>query len=241
MSSDEPEQTEEAPPTSSEPPAASPEPAPGAPAANEGVWKEDYEDVIEPSEEEKAASKPPKEKPKKKHWVAITALVVIIVFLILWTALSPKVVPSEGMTYVDSDTYASLGNYTGSRDIWSGNVTWGFSVSNTTPTAGQPFEIQVLVTKVAERPGNFFFTGLAIKITNCSLFLSDGTYIAKLSSTRDLGFGKMAIIGITLPTGVYSDFYVSMKFTEYEVMRIGYIPLENVQVQKISLETLIVA
>ena len=241
MSSDGSEQTEVTPSPSSEPAVAPSEPTPAAQSPSEGVWKEDYEDVIEPSEEEKAASEPPKEKPKKKHWVGIITVIVIIVLLLLWTLLSPKVMPTQGSTYVNSKTYASLGNYTGSRDIWSGNVTWGFSVSNSTATAGKPIEFQILVTKVSERPGNFFFTGLAIKITNCSLWMSDGTFIAKLSSTRDLGFGKMAIINATLPAGNYTDLYVSMKFTEYEVMRIGYIPLENVLVQKISLEALAVA
>ncbi len=243
MSSEGPEQPEGTPSPAPET-ETQPEPAPEAQPREEGVWKEDYDDVIEPSEEEKAAAETPKVKPKKKrHLVGIITLIVVIVFLLLWTLLSPKVMPTQGTTYVDSHKYASLGNYTGTRDIWSGNVAWGFSVSlsNNTTSAGTPIEFQVLVTKISERPGNFFFRGLAITIENCSLWDGNGTFIAKMTSSKDLGFGKMAIMTASLPRGSYSDLYVSMKFTEYEVMRIGYVPLENVLVEKISLEQLVVA
>jgi hypothetical protein len=210
----------------------------------EGAWKEDYDDVIEPSEEEKAEAVPepsPNAKPKKKHWVGIITLIVIIVVLLLWTLLSPKVMSPQGTTYVDSSTYASLGNFNGTRDIWTGNVTWGVSVSGANETtAGTPIEIKVLVTKISERPSNFFFRGIGISITNCSLWYLNGTYIAKFSSIQDLGFGKMAIINTTLPAGMH-DLYVSVKFTEYEVMRLGFIPLENVLVEKVFLDKIEVA
>jgi hypothetical protein len=232
------------------PPAEGPTEPEGEPATEpfeespkEGVWKEDYDDVIEPSEEEKAQAAPEaaaKEKPKKKHWVAIITVVVIIVLLLLWTFLSPKVMSPQGMTYVDSPKYASLGNFTGSRNIWIGDVTWGVSVSgNGSITAGTPVEIDVLITKISERPSNFFFRGIGISITNCSLWDLNGTYIAKLSSSQDLGFGKIATINATLPAGAH-DLYVSVKFTEYEVMRLGFIPLENVLVEKVFLLPIVV-
>ena len=212
------------------------EPVEGSP--KEGVWKEDYDDVIEPSEEETAQAATetsPKEKPKKKHWVAIITVIVIIVLLLLWTLLSPRVMPPQGMTYVDSAKYANLGNFTGARNIWTGDVNWGVSVNGTGKvTAGTPIVIKVLVTKISERPANFFFRGIGISITNCTLWDLDGTYIAKLSSLQDLGFGKMAIMNTTLPVGVH-DLYVSVKFTEYGVMRLGFIPLESVLVEKVFL------
>jgi hypothetical protein len=207
----------------------------------EGAWKEDYDDVIEPSEEEKSEAEldtSPKEKPKKKHWVGIITVIVIIVLLLLWTFLSPKVMSPQGSTYVDSPKYASLGNFTGARNIWTGDVSWGVSVSRPdNVTAGNPVEVKVLVTKISESPSNFFFRGIGISITNCTLWDLNGTYIAKFSSVQDLGFGKMAIINATLPVG-NNSLYVSVKFTEYEVMRLGFIPLENVLVEKVFLSSI---
>jgi hypothetical protein len=181
-----------------------------------------------------------KVKPKRKHWVGIIAVIVIIVLLLLWTLLSPKVMSPQGTTYVDSPKYASLGNFTGARNIWTGTVNWGVSVSGPdNATAGMPIEFKVLVTKMSEKPSNFFFRGIGISITNCTLWDLNGTYIAKLSSLQDLGFGKMAIINITLPVGVH-DLYVSVKFTEYEVMRLGFIPLESLLVEKVDLSSITV-
>jgi len=219
-------------------PGGEPASEPAKESPKEGVWKEDYDDVIEPSEEERAQAVPetsPKERPKRKHWAGIITVIVIIVLLLLWTLLSPKVMPPQGTTYVDSPKYASLGNFTGARNIWTGDVNWGVSVSGPeNVTAGTPVEVKVLVTKMSERPGNFFFRGIGISITNCTLWDLNGTYIAKLSSLQDLGFGKMALINATLPVGVH-DLYVSVRFTEYEVMRLGFIPLESVLVEKVFL------
>lgn len=205
----------------------------------EGAWKEDYEDVIEPSEEEaQAAETATKEKPKKTHWVGIMTVIVIIVLLLLWTLLSPKVMSTQGTTYLDSPRYANLGNFTGTRNIWTGDVSWGVSVSGTNNTTAETsINIEVLITKVSERPSNFFFRGLGISVTNCTLWDLNGTYIAKFSTVQDLGFGKMATITTKFPAGEH-DLYVSVKFTEYEVMRLGFIPLESVQVEKVYLSTI---
>jgi len=224
-------------------PVVAPASEPAKEAPKDGAWKEDYDDMIEPSEEEKAQAAQedlPKKKPKKKHWVGIMTVIVIIVVLLLWTLLSPKVLSPQGMTYVDSAKYARLGNYTGTRDIWTGDVEWGVSVGGPDlMVAGTPIEINVLITKISEGPSNFFFRGLGISITNCSLWDSNGTFIAKFSSLQDLGFGKMATINTTLPAGIH-DLYVSARFTEYEVMRLGFIPLESVVVEQVSLFPLVV-
>ena len=229
------------PPEESVQPGSEPESRPVAEPPKEGAWKEDYDDVIEPSEEERLQAAPetsPKEKPKKKHWAGIITVIVIIVLLLLWTLLSPGVMSPQGATYVDSPKYANLGNFTGARNIWTGDVSWGVSVSGPdNVTTGTPIEVKVLVTKISERPGNFFFRGIGISITNCTLWDLNGTYIAKLSSLQDLGFGKMAIINATLPVGLH-DLYVSVKFTEYEVMRLGFIPLESVLVEKVFLSSI---
>jgi len=229
------------PPEGSAQPGGEPASEPVEESPKEGAWKEDYDDVIEPSEDERVQAAPetsPKEKPKKKHWAGIIAVIVIVVLLLLWTLLSPKVMSTQGATYVDSPKYANLGNFTGARNIWTGDVNWGVSVSgHNNTTEGTPIDFKVLVTKISERPGNFFFRGIGISITNCTLWDLNGTYIAKLSSLQDLGFGKMAIINATLPVGVH-DLYISVKFTEYEVMRLGFIPLESVLVEKVFLSSI---
>lgn len=226
------------PPEEPSPPVGTPPAEPSTEAPAEDIWKEDYEDVIEPSPEEEAqaaAGAQPKKR-KKSHWAGIVTVCVIIILLMLWTVMSPKVLHPQGMTYVNSTKYADLGNFTGNRSIWAGDVVWGVSVSGpNSTTSGKPVQLQVLVTKVSERPGNFFFRGTAISISNCTLWDVNGTYIAKFTSIQDPGFGKIAVINATLPVGEHS-LYVSVTFTEYEVMRLGFIPLENVQVENVYLE-----
>ena len=220
------------PPEPSPAPAGEPEAPPPEEEPNEGVWKEDYEEIIEPDKSEEV-EKVPK---KKSHWLGIIAVVVIIAFLVIWTVLSPKVMGPVGRTYVDSNTYADLGNFTGVRSIWSGTTTWGVSVSGSSEIeAGAVAEYRVLITKVNESTGNFFFTGTSIVITNVSLYKSDGTYLANMVSKSSLGYGKEALVKYTYPAAGTYDLYITAKFTVYEVMRIGYFPLESVFVERVSL------
>lgn len=226
------------PPVPEEPPEPAEEPS--APpveeeVGKEGVWKEDYDELIEPdkSEEEEKAPRPK----RKSHWVGLVTLLVIIVVLVLWTVLSPKVLPPHGTIYVDSPTYANLGNFTGVRSIWAGTTTWGVSVSGSNDTVvGAVAEFQVLITKVNESTGNFFFRGTAIVISNVSLYKEDGTYLAGIWFKSDSGYGKVATVRYSFPAVGTYDLYVTAKFTVYEVMRIGYIPLEIVNVEKVPLE-----
>ena len=211
-----------------------PEPAGEPPAPpveeevnKEGVWQEDYDELIETdkSEEEERAPAPK----KKSHWVGLVTLVIIIVILVLWTVLSPKVLQPRGTTYVNSPTYANLGNFTGVRSIWAGTTTWGVSVSGSNDTVvGSVVEFQVLITKVNESTGNFFFRGTAIVISNVSLYKSDGTYLAGIWFKSDHGYGKIATVRYSFPAAGTHDLYITAKFTVYEVMRIDYIPLETV-------------
>lgn len=132
---DEPPSPDEPPEHAGEPPATPVEEGVG----KEGVWKEDYDDFIEPDRaEEETSSAAETRKPKKtRHWAGIITVIAIIVILVLWTLLSPKILPQEGMTYVLSPKYANLGNFTGSRNIWAGDMVGGSpSEAPTTLRAG---------------------------------------------------------------------------------------------------------
>lgn len=213
------------------PPPPPPEPEPEKTVATsvkppEEVWMEDYDELIGPEE------KPKPRKRKNRHWGAIIVTVAVIVFFLAWTFLSPKVMTQVGQTYVNSATYASWGNFTGYRDIWAGNMTWGLSISGRSLTANSSsLEVHVLLTKVYEKPGNWFFRGTSVTLNNVSIFEVDGTYVASMSNWTDVGYGLMATVPVTFATNGTYDLYVHAKFTVYEVMRIGFIPLEAVEIE----------
>lgn len=83
---------------------------------------------------------------------------------------------------------------------------------------------------MSERPGNFFFRGAAVAITNVSVFESDGTFLAKMSSGTNLGFGKLATVKLAFASNGTYHLYVTAKFTVYMDMRIGFFPLETVTI-----------
>lgn len=236
MSSEQPvdEQVSAPPPPSDQPPDPPPPETGEAKApekASEDAWKEDYEDVMEPE-------KPPKPK-KNRHWGAIITAAVIVIILVAWTLVSPKMLPAEGMTYVDSPDYAKLGNFTGFRDIWIGNTTWGVSITGPeTAAVGEKTEFKVLFTKVEERTSNFFFRGTAIDVTNVSLFNKSGQFLGAMKSKANVGFGVEAIVEVTFTHAGSLELYVTAKFTVYEDMRIGYFPVETVSVPGIDFNNL---
>jgi len=222
-----PAEPEELPPPP--PPDAEPEPETPVPAASkapEEVWMEDYEDLIGPEE------KPKPTRRKKRHWGAIIVTIAVIVFLLLWTFLSPDIMTQVGTTYVNSTTYAEWGNFTGYRDIWAGNMTWGLSISGEVlEDDNSSLEVHVLLTKVHEKTGNWFFRGASVSLDNVSIFEMDGTFIASMSNWTDVGFGLMATVPVTFPANGSYDLFVFARFTVYEVMRVGFLPLEAVEIE----------
>ena len=185
---------------------------------DEDIWKEDYDELVEP------------EKPIKprRHirWGGVV-VVAIILIIIVWTVMSPEILPVEGDTYISSPSYANLGDFTGYRDIWAGNTSWGLSISGpTNGSVNEQMQFMVLLTKVSERPGNWFLRGTSIDLRNVSIFLKDGTYLGSMSNQTDHGFGISATVPVTFTGPGSFDLYVHAKFLVYEVMRIGFIPLE---------------
>jgi len=210
---DKPAETAEPPPP---PPEESEKPA-------EDVWKEDYDELVEPE-------KPLKSR-KPAHWGGIIVVVAIILIIVVWTIMSPKILPAQADTYISHPTYASLGDFTGYRDIWAGNTTWGLSISG--PANGivnEQMQFMVLLTKVYEKPGNWFLRGTAIELRNVSIFLEDGTYLGSMTNHTEHGFGVSATVPVTFTSAGSFDLYVHAKFLVYEVMRIGFIPLEMVNI-----------
>jgi hypothetical protein len=100
----------------------------------------------------------------------------------------------------------------------------------------------VLVTKVYERPGNWFFRGTSVDLKNVSLFKSDGTYLASMSNSSDLGYGVSATLSFNFTESGTYELSVYVKFMVYEMMRIGFMPLETVQVTPgVDLEPIVIS
>lgn len=202
------------------------------------IWREDYEGLIEPE-------KPSKPRHGGKVPLGgITITLVLVVLLVAWTILSPSIMPQQGDTYTRSPIHASWANYTGYRDIWAGNMTWGVSVSGHATSAGNlSVEITVLVTKVYERPGNWFFKGTAISLKNVSVYtgsLDNATLLASMTSATEHDYGVSATVPVTFGgPGVY-EILIKVRFMVYEVMRIGFIPLESVNVYPVYLDSPVV-
>jgi len=208
------------------PPEDAAEPSPSGKQGD--AWKEDYEDLIEPEPVKKRKRAP------FRHWGSAIVLVIVLILLIAWTVLSPPVLESVGDTYVSSEeVYASWGNYTGVRDIWSGNVTWGVSIRGTnTSDNSRSIELKVLVTKVSETTGNWFLRGTSVEMRNVSAYDENGTFLGAMIGHADLGYGAEATVPISLERNGTYFIFVKVSFLVYETMRIGYLPLETVQIEK---------
>jgi len=192
------------------------------------LWDEAYEDLVE-------TEPPPKRKRKRfSHWGGVTALAVILVLLLIWTILSPPVLGPVGETYVRSPKYSDWGNYTGTRDLWAGTTTWGVSLRCISASEGNAtLDLGVLVTKISESTGNWFFRGTGITLKNVSAYEENGTFLGAMTNHSDLGYGVQAFLPIEFPASGAYWVFVKVKFLVSEVMRIGFLPLENVQVEKV--------
>lgn len=226
----------------SEPPVRAPravvgeaEELPPPPSSDEFPWDEDYEEDID-------AEEPPPPKPKKKrHYGAVVITVVVLVVLILWTVFSPAVLPETGGTYVTSDKYANLGNYIGTRDIWAGNMTWGVGMSGpTSTTVGTTINISVVVCKVREKTSSWFFEGTSVRFRNVSFYTEQGICVGTMSNWSNTRIGPVATVPVTLDQPGNYSLYLFMRFMVTMDMRIGFLPLETVQIPQAYLDEQII-
>lgn len=226
MSSDEP-----LPPSDENVPGAASEPiSPGQSPLEPGVeWIEEYE-----SEKEEVRPK----KKKVPHLLGIVVAVSIILILVIWTLLSPQVLPESGDTYLESQTYANLGDYSGYLDIrWLFNVvhvadtTWGVSVSGEqNVSSGQPATFHVLVTKVDEVMKNAWFVGTSLNLKKVELYTDDGTRVGSMVSKSSEPFGPMAEVEATFDSPGTYDCQVYVEMTIYGKMLIGYLPVKVLRI-----------
>ncbi len=219
-------------------------PEPAAPAATAGPGPEPSADVsrtspeeewIEEYEEEQVPARPK----KKRHWGSIVAVTVVIVFMVVWTVLSPSVLSQAGTTYVDSDSYADMGNYTGERDIWwlgksihVVRTVWGVSISgDRNATVGEPAEYSVLITKVEEALGSFWFRGTSVNLKEVTMYDSDGNLLGEMYGKTQLDFGPLGHVTATFDQPGQYECHLVVKLRVYAEMRIGFIPLEDVEIE----------
>ena len=221
------------------PPPPEPEPEPEAAEPKdfeyEHSWDEDYEEHIDGKE------LPPPKPDKKRGYGGLIVIIIIILILILWTVFSPKILPEVGSTYVESHHYANLGNYVGDRDIWAGEMVWGVAISGpSNATVGETIDITVMVTKISEKPGNWFFEGTAVSLRNVSFYDENGTFVAEMSNwtSEDIGLVATVPVSFDYPDSYY--LYVYVKFLVTMDMRIGFLPLESVEIPQAYLDVPIV-
>jgi hypothetical protein len=206
----------------------------GAPdQSSEDAWAEVYEEAMDEEE-------PPPKRPKKKgHTGSIIVVFIVLLFLILWTLFAPSVLSETQTAYKIWEPNLYLGEYEGTRDIWAGNMTWGIAIRGPSgASVGTAINISVLVTKVSERPGNWFFRGTSISLKNVSVYIhdADNTYLGSMSDWRETALGLLASVPITFDHPGDYDLYLYVKFLVVMDMRVGFLPLEAVQVPQIDFD-----
>jgi hypothetical protein len=101
------------------------------------------------------------------------------------------------------------------------------------------FVLDVLLTKISENTSNWFMRGFAATLSNMSVFLDDGTFLASMSNSTTLGYGIMGTIPVTMPGPGNYTVYVYAKFTMFEAMRIGFLPVKAVEIRAAYLNDIV--
>lgn len=204
-------------------------PVPGDLTAQERA--EPGEEWIEEYESEQRDMRPRK---RLSHPIGIAMTVTLVLVLVLWTLLSPQVLPVAGTQYVDSPVHANLGSFSGDLEIrWLLNMvlvadtTWGVSVSgDRNVTAGEMAYLSVHVTKVREDMKNAWFAGTSINLKKADLFVDGGPQLGSMVSKSDETFGPLAVVGATFDSpGNYSCF-VFVEIAIYGKMLVGFAPVK---------------
>ena len=225
---------------------ASPEPTLEEGASPEFVG-DPQEMWIEEYEREGRRVKPRKEREEPRRLLRWIVLVAVIIVLVVWTLISPSVMPVSGTTYTESEETANLGSeaFTQNVRIASGLIsvgatTWAISMSgDPNATVDEDAVFQVMVSKMSEDNGGFWFKGTDISLRNVSFYTVDDALIGWMTDKEeesDRSIGEVHAI-FTEP-GIY-DCHVTVKFSVYEIMRIGFLPADKVLIT-VGLSDLIV-
>ena len=218
-----------------------PPPPPPEPQAYEEAPPQDYsvdpqEMWIEEYEREGRRPKPRKEREEPRRILRWVILAAVIVILVVWTLISPTIMPSTGMTYVDSEAASNLGSDAFDQDIRViasllsvGSATWGISVSgDSNATVEEETVFQAMVSKVSEDRGGFWFMGTDISLRNVSLYLEDDTLVGWMTAKEELSNRSVGVVRATFADPGVFDCYMVLRFSVYEVMRIGFLPADKV-------------
>ena len=163
------------------------------------LWIEEYE-------REGRRPKPKKEREKPRRigrWIFLGAVIVI---LVVWTLISPSIMSVSGTVYVGDEEYANLGSETVGQDVQviasivtAGTTTWGVSIGGeANATVDDDAVFEVIVSKVSEERGGFWFMGTDISLRNVSMYLDDDTLIGWMVEKQELGNRS---VGTVRPSG----------------------------------------
>jgi hypothetical protein len=204
--------------------------------SSEDAWAEVYEEGME---EEPS----PRRAKKRSHTGSIIAMFIVLLFLLLWTMLAPSVLSETQTTYKTWEPNLYLGQYEGSRNLWAGNMTWGVAIRGpSVASVGTAIDFSVLVTKVSERPSSWFVRGTSLSLRNASVYVHDAndTYLGSASDWRVTDLGLLATVPIAFDHPGEFDLYLYVKFLVVVDMRIGFLPLNAVQVPQIDFDVPII-
>jgi hypothetical protein len=143
---------------------------------------------------------------------------------------------------MNSARYASLTGASVDVDTYAGNATWAVSIAlvggSDHAVPGEHINVTVLLTKVAERPSNFWFIGFGVQMKNVSILDGNGSYLAKMTNSSDFGFGPIATISLTVPQDQphlsHWDLVAYVRFLMLADMRIGFLPVLDVEITPVT-------
>lgn len=216
-----------------------PEPEPDAPeevqpeqpATAEDRTLAQGEEWIEEYESERRDTRPRRRVP---HPVGIAIAVAVVLVLVVWTLMSPQVLPVAGTAYVDSEVYANLGSFQGDLEIkWLldlvkvADTTWGVSIGGDSAVpAGEPATFTVLVTKVREDMANAWFVGTSIDLRKADLVIDGGPKVGSLVSESSEQFGPLGTVEATFGSPGNYSCEVFVEVAIYSKMLIGFAPVK---------------
>ncbi len=196
------------------------------------MWIEEYE-----REGRRVKPKKEPEKPRRiLRWIILAAVVVV---LVVWTLISPSVMPATGSTYTSSEQTANLGSESFTQDVRvaasivsAGSTTWAVCVSgDPNATVGEDAVFQVMVVKMSEDSGGIWFMGTDISLRNVSFYLENDTLIGWMTDKEEEPDKSVGEVHVTfLDAGPHDYCYVTVRFSVYEVMRIGFLPADKMSV-----------
>ena len=193
------------------------------------MWIEEYE-------REGRRTRPRKEREEPRRILRWIVLAVVIAILVVWTLISPSIMPPVGMSYVNSETTANLGGEAFEQDIRIGasllrvgSVTWGISFSgDPNATVGEETVFEAMVSKVSEERGGLWFMGTDISLRNVSFYQEDDTLVGWMTAKEKLSNRSVGVVRATFDEPGVFDCYVVVRFSVYEIMRIGFLPADKV-------------